>query len=669
MATKTWNGSNGALSLDGGWSSQLAPGSGDVAVINAGTVTATGTLPGSLQINLDASGNVKATLALAVATLPTTVRVNITAAGTDATLRVSGTVINQGTITVAGASPGVAFIRIDNGPGGSATSFVNTGSIQVDDTGLQVVSGGNPGNQFENDGLVSIRSASLTPQLAVMSVNLTGAGTVALGSYVTFDAVQAVGAGQTVLFERGTGGMTTLRMEAGRLFAAAISGFATSDTIELNSGRWDTAAYASTGANSGVLTLSLRGAVAKSIVFNGLYTIDSFKLVETAPVGSSHAATTITVDDPLFDSAYYLAHNADVAAAGVDPYQHFMAYGWKEGRNPDGYFDLAYYRSHNPDVAAAGVNLLSHFEQYGWKEGREPGLSFSDSRYLAANPDVGAAGLNPLLHFERLGKYEGRATFLSGSAAPADLLVDADYYDRQLGVTIVPPGIAGQQQAAWSYGTYGSQHGLNPDAYFDTRYYSTQNPDVKTNGQDPLPHFEQYGWKEGRDPSLMFSDSKYLAANPDVMAAGANPLLHYIQYGQSEGRLAFLSGGMDVADPLINAEYFDRQLGATLIPTGVAAQQQSASTFNLIGWQQGLNPDAYFDTKYYLGQNPDVAAVHVNPVSHYEQYGWREGRNPSAQFSTNKYLAANLDVKAVGLNPLEHFLTYGQAEGRAAFAV
>jgi len=221
-------------------------------------------------------------------------------------------------------------------------------------------------------------------------------------------------------------------------------------------------------SNSGLLTLSLGGVVAKSIAFNGAYVIDSFKFQEVVPTGSNQAATTITVDDPLFDAAYYLAHNPDVAAAGVDPYQHFMTYGWREGRNPDAMFDLAYYARQNPDVVAAGANLLSHFEQYGWKEGRDPSLAFSAAKYLAAYPDVRVTNLDPLLHFEQHGKNEGRTAFLTGGTAPADLLVDPAYYDRQLGVTIIPTGAAAQQQAAWSYDAAGFQRGLNPDAFFDT---------------------------------------------------------------------------------------------------------------------------------------------------------------------------------------------------------
>ncbi len=606
-------------------------------------------------------------LILSGATLTASSQLNMRAGETNSTLRLRGTVGNASTITAAGASSGAAYFAIDDAEGGGATNFVNTGLIQAIDTSLQIVTvGSNAADQLENDGVISVRSSFGTPLLAYVSANLVGTGTVVLGPSVTFEAARAVSAGQTFVFERG--GNTTLRIDGGTLFAAAVSGFVSSNTIQLSSSRWDKAEYASTSANGGVLTLSLGGTVAKSIAFIGTYTNNSFQLHEATPAGSSQSSTAITVYDPLFDEAYYLSHNPDVAAAKADPYQHFMTYGWREGRNPNPLFDTSYYLSRNPDVAASGANPLTHFEQYGWHEGRDPSLLFSLAKYLAAYQDAKATGLNPLQHYIQFGPDEGRTAFLTGGTAAADILVDTAFYDRQLGAAIIPADTAGQQQAAWSYDATGWQKGLNPDALFDSKYYLAQNPDVKASGQNPLVHFEQYGWNEGRDPSLLFSAAKYLAANKDVKAAGADPLLHYVQYGRGEGRMTFLPGGSAAADPLVDADYYDRQLGATLVPAGIAAQQQAAWSYDASGWQRGLSPDAFFDTKYYLSHNPDVAAAHYDPVKHYEQYGWREGRDPSAQFSTHKYLAAYPDVRAAGADPLDHFLRYGQTEGRVAAA-
>jgi len=80
-----------------------------------------------------------------------------------------------------------------------------------------------------------------------------------------------------------------------------------------------------------------------------------------------------------------------------------------QGRNPNALFDTSWYLQHNPDVAAAGMDPLLHYEIWGWKEGREPGPNFDQSAYLAANPDVAVAGINPLDHYTLYGMSEGRA--------------------------------------------------------------------------------------------------------------------------------------------------------------------------------------------------------------------------------------------------------------------
>ena len=630
MATKTWNGQDGVFAVDANWMQQAAPASGDTATISAGTVTVAGVLPGFLTVALNTLNGASPTLLLSNATLAASDQVIIAAGTAGTALQAQGTVSNQGSIAAGSGGPGLVSFRIGAPLESTAATLVNGGAILVS-ANLQAIAGGTGGDRLENDGLISARSPGKTPLLAYVSTAITGAGTLSLGRYVTFEAAAAVGAGQNVVFESGSAGATTLRIDAGALFGATITGFGMGDTIQLVGSRWDTAAYRATDGYGGLLTLSLGGAVVQTIAFKGVYTIASFGLRESVPFGSSQASTAITLADRLFDPGYYLRQNPDVAAAGVDPYQHFMTYGWREGRDPS--------------------------------------LLFSVSKYLAANPDVGRAGLNPLLHYELYGQAEGRAALPAGSAAPADLLIDPAYYAQQLGASIVPAGIAGQQQASWSYDATGWRQGLNPDALFDTNYYLAQNPDVRAAGVDPLKHYEAFGWREGRDPSLLFSTGKYLAANPDVRAAAALPLLHYMQYGQYEGRMAFLSGPTAAADPLIDPAFYDKQLGATLIPTGPAAQLQAAASYDATGWRLRLNPDAFFNTNYYLSRNADVAAAQVDPVKHYEQYGWHEGRDPSAQFSVAKYLAAYPDVRAANVDPLLHYLTYGQFEGRMAFAV
>lgn len=73
-----------------------------------------------------------------------------------------------------------------------------------------------------------------------------------------------------------------------------------------------------------------------------------------------------------------------------------------------GLFDQAAYLSSNPDVAAANIDPLQHYLQHGGIEGRSCGKAFNSPAYLAHYPDVAQTGINPLLHYLRYGMAEGR---------------------------------------------------------------------------------------------------------------------------------------------------------------------------------------------------------------------------------------------------------------------
>jgi len=185
----------------------------------------------------------------------------------------------------------------------------------------------------------------------------------------------------------------------------------------------------------------------------------------------------------LFEHDRYLAENPDIAGSGLDPLDHYVARGWREGREPgskfsakaylaaypdvaalktspllhylkhgkaegrsptpvmtgsgampcedlalvraSGLFDAAFYLSTYPDVKSASIDPLEHFVLNGWREGRDPGPSFSCRGYLYLNPDVAAADINPLVHYLTNGASEGRATLSRSdfsAAAPSGSL-------------------------------------------------------------------------------------------------------------------------------------------------------------------------------------------------------------------------------------------------------
>jgi glycosyltransferase involved in cell wall biosynthesis len=101
---------------------------------------------------------------------------------------------------------------------------------------------------------------------------------------------------------------------------------------------------------------------------------------------------------PLFDSAWYLSQNPDVAATEIHPLIHYVTHGTWEGRDPHPLFDNDWYISENPDVASARINPLAHYIEHGAFEGRSPN-PYLDMASCLSNPDVVQARTNPLVYY------------------------------------------------------------------------------------------------------------------------------------------------------------------------------------------------------------------------------------------------------------------------------
>jgi len=66
-----------------------------------------------------------------------------------------------------------------------------------------------------------------------------------------------------------------------------------------------------------------------------------------------------------------------------------------------GLFDEAWYYESYPDIAAAGVDPIEHYVKHGAAEGRDPSPQFHTRRYAMDHRGELAGGLNPLVHFIR----------------------------------------------------------------------------------------------------------------------------------------------------------------------------------------------------------------------------------------------------------------------------
>lgn len=191
----------------------------------------------------------------------------------------------------------------------------------------------------------------------------------------------------------------------------------------------------------------------------------------------------------LFDSAYYLKQNPDVAETGANPLVHYLKFGAQEGRNPHPLFDSSFYLAQNQDVAEAGVNPLSHFIRFGADEGREPksfngqyklikkSALFDTEYYLKQNPDLAKAGIDPIAHYLEVGAREGK----------------------------------------------------NPHPLFDSSFYLLQNPDVDKGCINPLAHFIEIGVDEGREPKPWLSLLLTLNSHHSTAGDGVNRSAKYIE--------------------------------------------------------------------------------------------------------------------------------------------
>ncbi|MFB2921026.1 VWD domain-containing protein [Aerosakkonema funiforme] len=221
---------------------------------------------------------------------------------------------------------------------------------------------------------------------------------------------------------------------------------------------------------------------------------------------------------------------------------------------------------------------------------------------------------------------------------------------------------------------------------FDSRYYITQNPDVRSAVSHGLfhngfEHFIKFGLTEGRNPSATFAGD-YITNNPDVAAAVNAGIFHsgfehFIKAGLAEGRQPdSIIGYLTALDVFYRSENPDVQ----------AAIQQGILSTGLehlirFGMLEGRPPFSRFtalletfNSDFYLAQNQDVkqavdAGIIGSGFEHFVNYGLFEGRDPSSQFSNSGYQTNYPDVAAAVSSGIfrsgyEHFIKYGFGEER-----
>ena len=190
---------------------------------------------------------------------------------------------------------------------------------------------------------------------------------------------------------------------------------------------------------------------------------------------------------PLFDAAFYLSQNPDLANAKHDPVAHYIWVGAGQGAMPNPYFDGAWYASRHPEILA-GENPLLHWIRTGAAAGFDPNPFLDAAWYGVRNPEARA---DPLRHYIEIG----------------------------------------------------SKQALDPNPMLDAEAYLLEHAHARQSGLDALRHWWLFGAGMALDPHPLFDAAWYRREHG--LPAEADPLAHWLQTGRHEG-LATAPG--DAAD-------------------------------------------------------------------------------------------------------------------------
>ncbi|WP_246693889.1 glycosyltransferase, partial [Methylobacterium sp. WL18] len=397
----------------------------------------------------------------------------------------------------------------------------------------------------------------------------------------------------------------------------------------------------------------------------------------------------------LVDGAFYLAHNPDLQAAGVDPVAHYMASGWREGREPSPHFDtLAYCLTRN--ISYATQNPLVHYVLHGGSARPDPEdlialqaktlAPYFDATYYRQMldeqevRDLANASESELLQAYVAGGWRSlrspRQDFDSAGfvqARASSRAVVGDPFFRYVAETLLTGGTPFLREG---------QPDLPP---VDEAWYRATYPDAQ--GIAPYVHFSKAGWREGRDP-----DARHATLYTLLRVCGLHPARSPMEdtawlgeIGRSPvDREPYLNLQAELVAPHFDQAFYRQRYG-------IAEDADAVRDYCDTGWRQGCNPRPDFNGWAYRAHHPYVETVGIAPFVHYlatallrggdltvGTFDPRYGNPPMVEdaelldqarliepyFDAPWYLKRYPDTRGFESGPAIHFLSHGQEEDR-----
>lgn len=263
------------------------------------------------------------------------------------------------------------------------------------------------------------------------------------------------------------------------------------------------------------------------------------------------------IRSPLFEAEIYYKR---AVAIGLSPKAdprgllvHWATVGQKEGVNPTSNFDENAYLDANSDVAASGMNAFEHYVLYGFAEGRgaqhggDDGLHAAPASklrfrrkrdrtipkaFLAAMPNASMAS-----DFYNRVVAPLRLTLPTLGETEAALLVAL--YEPIFAPSPRLPASSSREQQLEDFLAHGIWKNQAPSPLFDPTTYTRMAQGAGLRADEDIPallHWLAIGKAQIETPTPRFDEVFYAAEYPDLRSFQGSMFEHYVRFGLWEGR-------------------------------------------------------------------------------------------------------------------------------------
>lgn len=266
----------------------------------------------------------------------------------------------------------------------------------------------------------------------------------------------------------------------------------------------------------------------------------------------------------LFDPTFYALKYPDIARTGADPFEHYLNFGWKEGRDPSARFNTLYY-TERAMPGEAERNPLEHYVRVGAARGDRADPSDADFLELQTtaigphfNLDYYNEQVAPLLsfakadeaigHYLTVGRYQdleprpgfSNALHLAGHAhlrdAPASPFFHHLWHRARFATDGASEPLADVNDTERLARLREREivEGILAD-FVDDKHYLGEYRDYDRALFTPTQHYVRHSFREKRNPNPLFDSKYYVKQHKHLLDGDQPPLLHYALEGRHLG--------------------------------------------------------------------------------------------------------------------------------------